>query len=164
MFPLMVPRPTPRPRRRRRFAIAATVAAMAIPLPTACSRTIDEDAPPELIEHRIEPCRKLCEPFMSEGCGAKPEDRGVRTLDECMVECAAPGSGNFEWARQADGTDACAEEGFAVADCVDALSCEEQRELFRGIHLLEPDYSCKEEFHARTVCFHSTPSLDRTGD
>jgi hypothetical protein len=158
----MPPRPTPRPPSGRRVAVA--VAAVAISFPTACSRTIDEEDPPELIEHRIEPCRKLCEPFMSDECGAKPEDRGFRTLDECMVDCAAPGSGNFQWARQEDGTDACAEEGFAVADCVDALSCEEQRHLFTGIHLLEPDYPCKEVYHARTVCFDSTPSLDRTGD
>lgn len=154
-------RPIPRPSSRRRFAVV--VAAIAIAVPIACSRTIDEDPPPTLVESRLEPCRARCEIQLHPECGARPEDHPFRTVDECVESCADI-RGGWWWARQEDGTDACAEEWIAAVDCLVALSCEEQHELFTNIPAIEPDYPCKAESDAKMRCFDSTPSLEKDED
>jgi len=90
-------------------------AAAAVLLPSACSRTIEEEEPRELVEHRIashriashriEPCRKWCEPMLSPECGVWPEEVYGRTIDGCVEDCAAAEPGGWDWGRQADGTD-----------------------------------------------------------
>jgi hypothetical protein len=77
---------------RRAERLAAAAATLAALLPASCNRTIEEDEPVELVEHRIE---------------------------------------LWWWARQEDGTDACAEEWFVIADCFDGLTCEEHLSFFR---------------------------------
>ena len=151
-----------RAQRVRWVAAAAVVAA--VMLPWGCSRAIEEEEPPVLIEHRIEPCRKWCEPMLSAECGRAADDRPFPTVDACVETCAAAEPGGWEWARQADGTDACAEEWFVVADCMDALTCEEQRFFFREKTPGLEDYPCKEELDARRHCFNSTPSLEKVED
>jgi hypothetical protein len=150
-----------------RAAVRRAVAAMAVAvvLSWACSRTIEEPEPLEIVEHRLEPCRKWCAPFVSLECGQYPEDRPDWTVDECVEDCAAlNGVYGWSWAHQEDGTDACAQEWYAVADCVDALTCEEQHRMFTVLPTRNPDFSCREEMDARSLCFYTTPSLEREGD
>jgi hypothetical protein len=133
-------------------------AALALLL-TTCSRTIEEEEPRELVDHRIEPCRKWCEPMLSPECGLRPEEVYGRTVEGCVEDCAAAEPGGWDWGRQADGTDSCAAEWFVMADCMDALTCDEQRSFFQrdfGV----TDYPCKEEIHAQKHCYESTRSLD----
>jgi hypothetical protein len=132
-----------RAQRVRRIA-AATAAAVL--LPSGCNRTIAEDEPRELVEHRIEPCRKWCEPMLSDECGRAADDRPFVTVDDCVEACAAAEPGGWWWGRQEDGTDACAEEWFVVADCMDALTCEEQRSFFRrNMGSYPPGFACTDE-------------------
>ena len=153
-------RTTKRAQRSVRAAAAMVTAAML--LPSACSRTIEEEEPRELVEHRIEPCRKWCEPMLSPECGIRPEEVFGRTVEGCVEDCAAAEPGGWEWGRQADGTDSCAEEWFVKADCMDALTCEEQLDFFRKDYFAT-DYPCKEEIEVKQRCFRSTPSLENPG-
>ncbi len=130
-------------------------AAIALVLLSSCGRTIDDEEPRELVEHRIEACTQWCTPMMSPECGGNPEDLAFPTVDECVEDCAAVKPVYaWPWGRQADGTDACANEWFAAADCIDALTCEEQRTFFRRI---DPDpssvYPCDAELDARRRCY-----------
>lgn len=144
--------------RSQQLAIGmVVVAAMSI----ACGRTIEEEAPRELVEHRMEPCRTWCSAQLSPECGANLEDQAFGTVDECVEDCAAVEPGGWEWARQEDGNDACAQEWFAVADCMDALTCEEQRSYFTRVPASDLDYPCKDELTAKRGCFNSTPSLEK---
>lgn len=114
-----------------------------------------------LVEHRVEPCRTWCEPMLSPECGRAADDRPFSNVDDCIVACAAAEPGGWAWGRQADGTDSCAEEWFAAANCMDALTCEEQRSFFRRTTLsYPPGFACTDELDAKTHCFYSTPSLD----
>ena len=147
---------SPNPRR------SATTLAAAVLLALACSRTIEEDEPPELVESRIEPCHGMCTMWLDPECGDRPEDHAsYRTVDECAESCAAAEDNAWHWAHQEDGTDACAEEWIAIHDCLIASSCEDRREFFLEIPALDLDYPCKAEEHARDHCFYSTPSLDK---
>jgi hypothetical protein len=76
---------------KHRRVTVATVAAvlLLLLLPWACGRTIEEQEPRELVEHRIEPCGKWCTPMLSPECGVNPEDRYDRTVDGCIEDCAA---------------------------------------------------------------------------
>jgi hypothetical protein len=135
---------------------AALLAAAALASSATCNRTIEEDEPRELVEHRIEPCRKFCTAMHSPECGRIDDPQPFRSADECTEDCAAvEPEYPWDWGRQADGTDACAEEWFVVADCFDALTCEGQRAYFRR----PPgtlDFPCKEELEARARCFRTT--------
>jgi hypothetical protein len=140
--------------------LAAATATLAVLLIASCSRTIEEDEPVELIEHRVEPCRSWCEPMLSPDCGREPGNIPYPSVDECIEACAA-NPGGWEWARLDDGTDACAEEWFAIADCFDGLTCEEHLSFFRrDTGAYPPGYPCTDEIEARRHCFISTPSLD----
>ena len=129
-----------------------------------CSRTIEEEEPPVLVEHRVEPCRQYCEAMLSPECGRAADTRPFPTVDDCIVACAAAEPGGWEWGLQEDGTDACAEEWFVLADCMDGLSCEEQRSFFqRNMGDYPPGFACTDEFEARRHCFNTMPSLDNPG-
>jgi hypothetical protein len=118
----------------------------------SCSRTIEEEEPRELVDHRIEPCRQHCEPMMSPECGAHPTDLVYATVDECVEDCAAVDPENgWGWARQEDGTDACAAEWITAAACMDGLTCEEQREYFTRVSPIE--WRCDEEYDAKVDCY-----------
>jgi hypothetical protein len=138
---------------------AALLAAVAIVSSASCSRAIEEDEPRELVEHRIEPCRRFCSAMHSPECGRIDEPQPFRSAEECAEDCAAVDDNEWEWGRRTDGTDACTEEWFELADCMDALTCEEQRAHFRR----PPgtlDFPCKEEFDAKGRCFRTTPDLE----
>jgi hypothetical protein len=118
----------------------------------SCGRTIEEEEPRALVEHRIEPCEQWCTAMQSPECGRIDEPQPFRTADECIEDCAALDSENpWDWAPQADGTDACAEEWLAIGECMDGLTCEEQRAYFRRPPT-STDYPCKEELDARSRC------------
>jgi hypothetical protein len=142
-----------------RPALSAAVLLAATMSSATCNRTIEEDEPRELVEHRIEPCRKFCSAMHSPDCGRIDASQVFRTAEECTEDCAAVDDNEWEWGRRTDGTDACTEEWFAVADCFDALTCEEQRAYFRR----PPgtlEFPCKEELDTKGRCFRSTPDLD----
>jgi hypothetical protein len=139
------------------LSVARLLAAVGlVGLAWSCGRTIEEEEPRALVEHRIEPCEQWCTPMMSPECGGNPEDFVFPTVDECVEDCAAVEPVYaWPWGRQADGTDACAEEWFAAADCIDALTCEEQRTFFRwNDPNPNPAYPCKEELDARRRCYY----------
>jgi hypothetical protein len=118
----------------------------------SCGRTIEEEEPREVVEHRIEPCRKFCTAMLSPDCGRVDEPQPFETAEECTEDCASLDSDNdWEWARQADGTDACAEEVIAAAECIDALTCEEQRAYFRRPGTAD-EYPCRAEVRAELDC------------
>lgn len=148
---------------RGRGAIGIALA-VALLVSAACGRTIEDDEPRELAEHRIEPCRTWCSAAMSPECG-NPQDITWQTVDECTEDCAAAEPGGWSWGLQEDGTDACAEEWYAVADCMALLTCEQQHYFFNTPPVLwATDHPCHEELAARQLCFNSTPSLDRPED
>lgn len=144
----------------RLSTLAVTVALLALP-PFACSRTIEEEEP-VLVESRIEPCQMWCTNQLDPECGAILEDQAWRSVDDCVESCAGLGGG-WDWALQPDGTDACAEEWIAAAECIDALTCEGRRAWFRRPGLTT-DYACYEEFAEKRHCFNSTPSLEKVED
>jgi len=139
------------------------VGAIATLLGGGCGRTIEEEEPPELVEHRIEPCRMWCSAQLHPECGARPGDRAYSTVDECVESCAIADPNGWGWARQEDGTDACAQEWFTKAECMGALSCEEQRSFFQRVSN-DWDFPCRDEIEAKQRCFYSTPSTDREED
>jgi len=139
---------------------ALAMGAVVVLLSGGCGRTIEDEDPPELVEHRVEPCRTWCSAQLDLECGARPGDRAFRTVDECVESCAAAEPGGWEWARQEDGTDACAEEWFVMAECMGALTCEDQRSFFQRVSS-DWDYPCKEEIKAKQRCWNSTPSTEK---
>lgn len=132
--------------------ILALVAAVA--LAWSCSRTIEDDEPPELAEHRIEPCRQWCDAMQSPDCGRIDDPQPFASAQDCLDDCAAVESEyEWSWGTLPDGTDACAEEWYAVAACMGGLTCEEQRSYFRR----PPDateFPCKTELMARSDCYY----------
>lgn len=120
-----------------------------------CHRKIDEEPEVELIEHRIEPCTVVCTAAYDPQCGA--EELPPRTVEECIEACATPGGS--QWAYQEDGTDACAEEWFRWANCIEALDCDGRHAAFNEV--ATPDRACGEEALDKADCYYTTPSLDR---
>jgi hypothetical protein len=155
----MAVRTMAQPRRAKRL-VAAT-ATLAVLLPGSCSRAIEEDEPVELVEHRIEPCRSWCEPMLSPDCGRTADNLPYPTVDDCIEACAGAEPGGWRWGLQEDGTDACAEEWFAIAECFDSLTCEQHLSFFRKETAdYPPGYPCTDEIEAKLDCFYSTPSLE----
>lgn len=129
----------------------------------SCGRTIQEDPPRDLVEHRIEPCTQWCTAQFSPECG-RIDEQAYRSAQECAEDCAAVSPVYaWDWARRADGTDACVDEWIAAAACIDALTCTEQRAFFRRPGT-STDYPCKEELEAKRACFRTTPGLEPTDD
>jgi hypothetical protein len=143
------------------------LAAIAIVLLSwSCNRTIEEEEPRELVEHRIDPCRQWCTAQLDPECGAIIEEQVWRAVEDCAEDCAAVDQVyGWQWARRVDGTDACAEEWIAASDCVVALPCEERRRYFRE-KTSDPldDYPCREKFDDKEHCFYTEPSLERVDD
>ena len=149
-----------------RPALSAAALLAATMSSATCNRTIEEEEPRALVEHRIEPCRQRCAAQLDPECGAIIEEQVWRTAEDCAEDCAAVDPVYaWGWGRRADGTDACAEEWIAASDCVVALSCEERLRFFRE-HTPDPhdDYPCKEEVDAKRHCFYTEPSLERVDD
>jgi hypothetical protein len=131
-------------------ALAHTAAFLAA---WSCGRTIKEEELRELVEYRIEPCRKWCDAMQSPDCGRIDEPQPFETAEECLEDCAAVDSVyGWDWAPQPDGTDACAVEWYSVANCMDGLTCEEQRAYFRR-PVDDTEYPCMTEIEARQLCF-----------
>jgi len=134
----------------------ATTAAIVLVAASSCGPTIEEQPIIELVEHRIEPCEQWCSAQLDPECGAIIEEQAFRSAEECAQDCAAVEPVYaWDWARLPDGTDACAEEWFASADCMDALSCEEQRAFFRRVGTSN-EYPCKDELDAKSDCFYAS--------
>lgn len=148
---------------REQSLTSLTLGAALALLSVGCGRTIEEEEPPELVEHRVEPCRTRCSAQLDPECGARAEDRAFRTVDECVDSCAAAEPSGWGWARQEDGTDACKEEWFVMADCMGALSCEDQRSYFQRVSS-DWDYPCKEEITAKERCWRSMPGIEKMED
>lgn len=133
--------------------------ANAVPLLAAwsCGRTIEEEEPRELVDHRIEPCRQWCDAMQSPDCGRIDEPQPYESAEECTEDCAAVDPEYpSEWAPQPDGTDACTEEWYAVAACFDGLTCEEQRSYFRReTSAYPPGFACADELEARSDCYYA---------
>lgn len=131
--------------------ILARVAAVAVAW--SCGRTIEDDEP-ALAEHRIEPCRQWCDAMQSPDCGRIDEPQPFASAQECLEDCAAvEPEYEWSWGTLPDGTDACADEWYALAACMDDLTCEEQRRYFRR----PPDATelpCKAELEARSDCYY----------
>ena len=133
-------------------ALGLVVAVVAVVGSWSCGRTIEEDEPREVVEHRVEPCRKFCAAMLSPDCGSVFEPRPFASIEECTENCAALDSNyDWGWAPQADGTDACAEEVIVAYECIDALTCEETRAYFRRPGTAD-EYPCRAEIHAKQDC------------
>jgi hypothetical protein len=143
---------------RRPTVIRSAIAALLV---LGCGPTIEEEEEPELVEHRIRPCTQVCTAMLSPECGGNPEDLiPGQTVEECVEDCASAEPTGWQWAPQEDGTDACAEEWIAKAECIDALSCEDQHRFFTRRPAVDTDWPCKPEHDAALTCFYSTPSLE----
>jgi hypothetical protein len=152
------------PRAIRRVAVVATTrrasetagvlaVVVAVLGSWSCGRTIEEEEPREVVEHRIEPCRKFCAAMLSPECGRVDEPLPFASVEECTEDCAALDSDyNWDWVPQADGTDACAEEVIVAHECIGALTCEEQRAYFRRPGTAD-EYPCRAEVHAKQDCY-----------
>lgn len=88
-----------------------------------------EEEPPEILEHRLPSCSKWCAAKFECGNGADGE---IAFDDEssCVEYCASPTSNMVSFSYQGDGVDACVPEFEAMADCVEALTCEDQGRHF----------------------------------
>jgi hypothetical protein len=99
----------------------------------ACGRQVGDEEEVELIEHRIEPCKKWCDLETDPNCGMGPTP-GYEDYDGCVEECATvDGTRSAGWGYQADTQqDACTPEWQAHYQCVDALTCTDRRFYFHG--------------------------------
>lgn len=125
---------------------------------TACHRTVDDEPEVELIEHRIEPCRSLCDLAYDPQCGQDPPPD--RTVDGCFEQCASDNPQGFSWAHQDDGTDACVAEWLARLRCLEALDCQDRYDAFNG-GPQPASLPCQEEALAVTLCVNANPRADR---
>lgn len=131
------------------------VAGLGVLASCSCSRAIEDEEEPELLEHRVEDCRRFCEVRSSE-CGPSPEHFNVLTVDECVIKCASPeGSFSWQWGHRVEtGEDECIAEWRTHAQCLISASCEEQQEYWLptpGDPPLE-ERVCWEERDARDLC------------
>lgn len=138
-----------------KLPIQSTIALLVVELlaSCSCSRTIDEQGEPELLQHRVDDCQRFCEVRSGE-CG--PDSDEPWTVEECVEECATiDGALSWHWGPQADTReDACIAEWKAHSDCLLAATCDEQQIYSRptpGDPPLE-ERVCWEERHARDLC------------
>jgi hypothetical protein len=118
----------------------------------SCGRTIEEDEPRAVVDHRLESCGAFCSAMLSPDCGIVFEPRPFESVEECTEDCAAlDSSNNWDWAPQADGTDACAEEVVVAHECIAGLTCEGQRAYFRRLGTAD-EFPCKAEVDEKMDC------------
>ena len=135
------------------------VAASIAMLGGGCGPAVDEPDPPIVrAEHRVEPCRTVCSSILDSECGSTTHPRQpiFESVDACIDQCADV-DGGWYWGPQPDGTDICESDWLEFAECLQALSCEDQR-----LHWDAPpssDYPCKVEEREHVECGvdHPTP-------
>lgn len=121
----------------------------------------ERDDEPEPLAHRADGCTKWCTAKFE--CGDGPGN-GVSfsTRSECIDWCATPPSDMVGFAYQSDGTDACISEYNAMADCVDALTCEAKAAHFSDIP--QAERPCWPEVHTMLACAIDNPyEVDESG-
>ena len=129
--------------------IAVSPALLCVVMLAGCGPKVKEqEEPVVLVEHRIAPCRTVCENRLDPECGnlAHP---AYESVDACVEACAGKESAWY-WGHQDDGTDACVAEWDAYAGCLSSLSCEESL-----AHWGAPptsDYPCKQEIMEHVQC------------
>ena len=132
--------------------IAVSPALLCVVMLAGCGPKVKEqEEPVVLVEHRIAPCRTVCESWMDPECGnlSVPGFPVYESFDACVELCADEEAGWY-WGRQDDGTDACVAEWDAYAACLSSLSCEENL-----AHWESPptsDFPCKQEVTAQVRC------------
>ncbi|MEM9457799.1 MAG: hypothetical protein AAGF11_26710 [Myxococcota bacterium] len=141
------------------FAVSFGVAIV-----SSCSRNIPEDPPQEddLLERRVDSCRALCNVQVGD-CGPFPNEF-IESLDQCVHECAsANGDLSGGWGYQIKTEiDACASEWKEHADCIIALSCDEQRIYWRPVEEDPPqsERSCYAEWSRMMQCVVEHPCCE----
>ncbi len=120
--------------------IAATLVAVATASwLAACGRKVNQ---PDLIEHRVATCEKMCKVYADPDCGTatNPSTRKWEFAD-CVEECATlDGVISTRWGYL-DSTkqDLCIAEFHAYVDCLAGLTCEDQRIYFSDEGHLTPE-------------------------
>lgn len=106
---------------------------------SACQCKLDE---PDLIEHRMAGCERMCEVYTDPECGSasNPEVR-VPDFDTCVKECAtSDGDFSSRWGYVNDsGDDLCIAEFHAYVDCLHNLACEDQQVYFSDEGHISPE-------------------------
>lgn len=107
----------------------------------------------EILEHRVPSCTQWCGAKFECGNGANGEI-AFDDEDGCVEYCASPTSNMVSFSYQGDGVDACIPEFEAMADCVDALSCEDQGRHFGVIdpQVLLVDRPCADTVTTMLQC------------
>lgn len=112
-----------------------------------------EEEPPEILEHRLPACSKWCAAKFECGNHGVGE-HGLEDEPSCIEACAITTSNIVGFGYQGDGVDACVPEFNAYADCVEALSCEDQARHFGVIEpAVQPlDRPCGDELGTTLYC------------
>ena len=124
-----------------------------------CGPAVEEPDPPIVrAEHRVEPCRTYCSSILDSECGntTHPRQPIYESVDACIDQCADVEEG-WHWGPQPDGTDACEDEWSDFANCLDGLTCEDQRQHWDALPTAE--FPCKAERNAHTACGAQHPPL-----
>lgn len=114
-------------------------------------KVVEPEEPVHLVEHRIAPCRAVCESRMDPECGnlTHPQFPVYDSLDVCIERCANEEAGWY-WGRQEDGTDACVAEWDSYAACLSSLSCEGSLAHWGSPPTSE--FPCKQELTEHLQC------------
>lgn len=131
----------------------------------SCEDRPTEDAPVDgLLDRRIGPCEALCEIVVGD-CGPFPNET-IRTKEDCVRECAtADGDFSSGWGyQQSTEADACSSEWQAHADCLLALSCEQQKVYWRPVEEDPPksERACYSESEAVASCVQAHPCCEES--
>jgi hypothetical protein len=148
-----------------RFATGALLAStVGFAASCTCDGRTTEDPPPddELLEHRIAPCEAMCEVQLGE-CGPLPNAE-ITTQAQCVRECAsADGNLSSGWGyQQSTKADGCIAQWQAHAECLLALTCDQQQIYWRPVEEQPPfdERACSVEWRAMTQCVHEHPCCE----
>lgn len=131
------------------YLLVATV----LPSCAACGPAVEEDEAPILFERRRPHCQSRCELLLDPDCGAEGLELG--SVDECVENCM---SEDFSvWGLLPDGTDKCFNETVVYYECIDSLTCSEQR-LVNTLPSKVNETECGDEQLALTEC---TPQAEQ---
>jgi hypothetical protein len=136
----------------------AGVVGVALALAAACGPDLEpEKEKPKRVESRVGPCTTECNSMLDPECGfvTHPRFPQYASVDACVDQCAAEDSA-AHWGAQEDGTDACSSEWDAYAECLSALSCDDN--YSRWNDPLTGDYPCKQENEILVNCGYANAS------
>lgn len=136
--------------------VAATAALFCVPA-VGCRPNVEQpEEPVQVVEHRVGPCRVVCESWMDPECGnvTHPRFPLYESIDSCVELCAEVDS-VWHWGPQEDGSDACVGPWDDYVACLEPLSCEESL-----AHWGTPptqEYPCKQQLQDRVSCGSDHP-------